>query len=161
VLEERPLDPAVHDRQGFDCGVPALNEYLQRLAGQHRRQGLSAVYVLVDEVAPSRILGYHTLSAAEVAVDRLVEVDRRRLPRYPLPCFRLGRLACRADEHGRGLGRLLLGGAVERCLKAREQVAAHALIIDAKDERAQRFCAHFGFRPLQDAALTLYLPLGR
>jgi GNAT superfamily N-acetyltransferase len=161
VLEEWPLDPAVHDRQGFDCGVPALNDYLQRLAGQHRRQGLSAVYVLVDEAAPPRIPGCYTLRAAEVAVDRLGEADRQRLPCYPLPCFRHGRLACRADEQERGLGRLLHGGAVERCLKAREQVVAHALVVDAKDERAQRFYTHFGFRPLQDAVLTLYLPLGR
>ena len=47
MLEERTLDPAVHDREGFDCGVPALNEYLQRYAEQHRRKGISAAYVLV------------------------------------------------------------------------------------------------------------------
>jgi hypothetical protein len=37
VLEEAPLDPAVHDRAGFDCGVPALNDYLRRDSDQHRR----------------------------------------------------------------------------------------------------------------------------
>ena len=31
-IEEHPLDTTLHDRQGFDCGVPALNEYLQRFA---------------------------------------------------------------------------------------------------------------------------------
>lgn len=73
----------------------------------------------------------------------------------------MGRLACRADEQGRGLGKLLVGCAVDRCLKAGQQVAAYALIVDAKDETAKRFYVHFGFRPTRDAGLTLYLPLGR
>jgi GNAT superfamily N-acetyltransferase len=161
VLEERALDPAVHDRSGFDCGVPALNEYLRRFAEQHRRRGVSAVFVLTDSAAPSLILGYYTLSAAEVDASRLAEADRRSLPRFPVPCFRMGRLACRADRRGEGLGRLLVGAAVDRCLKARTQVAAYALIVDAKDARAKSFYEHYGFRSLLDRDVTLYLPLGR
>jgi GNAT superfamily N-acetyltransferase len=161
VLEERVLDPTVYDRQGFDCGVPALNEYLQRYAEQHRRKGICAAYVLVDSAAVSIVLGYYTLSAAEVDVAQLADADRRRLPRYPVPCFRMGRLACRIDQRGRGLGKLLVGCAVDRCLKAREQVAAYALIVDAKDQTARRFYEHFGFRRLIDRELTLYLSLGR
>ena len=161
MLEERPLDPAVHDRKAFECGVPALDEYIRRLAEQHKRRGISSVYVLVDSAAPEFILGFYTLSAAEVDVTRLAEVDRKRLPRYPVPCFRMGRLACRTDQQGRGIGKLLVGCAVDRCLKAREQVAAYALIVDAKDEVARSFYEHFGFKPLLDRGLTLYLPLGR
>jgi GNAT superfamily N-acetyltransferase len=159
VLEERPLDPATHNRQAFDCGVPALNEYLQRFAEQHRRKGISTAYVLVDTAAPSTILGYYTLSAAEVDADSLTDTDRKRLPRFPVPCFRMGRLACRADRQGEGLGQLLVGCAVDRCVKAREQVAAHALIVDAKDDTAKRFYEHYGFKTLRGAGLTLYLPL--
>ena len=155
MLEEKALDPAIHDRLAFDCGVAALNEYLQRFAEQHRKRGISAAYVLADSSAPAKILGYYTLSAAEVGVERLAEVDRKRLP-----CFRMGRLACRTDQHGRGIGKLLVGCAVDRCLKARRQVAAYALIVDAKDNGARGFYEHFGFKALRDAALTLYLPLG-
>ena len=161
MLEEHPLDTAVHDRSGFDCGIRALDEYLQRFADQHRRRGISAVYVLVESSAPELILGYYTLSAAEVDAGRLPEEDRKRLPRYPVPCFRMGRLACRHDQHGRGLGKLLVGCAVDRCLQARQQVAAYALIVDAKDATAKAFYEHFGFRSLLDARLTLFLPLGR
>lgn len=161
MLEERPLDPSIHDRQGFDCGVAALNDYLARLADQHRRKGVSAVYVLVEDAAPSEILGYYTLSAAEVAVDRLPDAEGKRLPRHPVPCIRMGRLACRADRQGSGLGKLLVGLAVDRCLKVRQQLGAYALMVDAKDDEARRFYEHFGFRSLRDTALTLYLPLGR
>ena len=161
MLEQHPLDPAVHDRSGFDCGVAVLNEYLQRFAEQHRRKGLTSAYVLVDSTVPGTILGYYTLSAAEVDVARLAGAERKRLPRFPVPCFRMGRLACRVDQRGRGLGKVLLGCAVDRCLKARAQVAAYALVVDAKDDDARAVHEHFGFIRLMDRKLTLYLPLGR
>lgn len=161
MLEEHPLDPAIHDRQEFGCGVPALDEYLHRLAEQHRRRGITSVYVLTDSIQPERILGYYTLSAAEVDGLRLADADRKKLPRYPVPCFRIGRFACRTDQQGRGLGKLLLGCAVDRCLKARLQIAAYALIVDAKDVAAKSFYEHFGFSALRDSPLTLYLQLGR
>jgi GNAT superfamily N-acetyltransferase len=160
VLEDHPLDPAVHDRQGFESGVPALDEYLRRLADQHRRRGISSVYVLTDSAQPQRILGYYTLSAAEVDGERLTEAERKKLPRYPVPCFRMGRLGCRKDQRGQGLGKLLLGCAVDRCLQARKHVAAYALIVDAKDAAAKTFYLHFGFKSLLDNPMTLYLPLG-
>ena len=161
MLEDKALDSAIHDRQGFECGVPALDEYLRRFAEQHRRRGISSIYVLTESSQPERILGYYTLSAAEVDRQRLTEVERKKLPGYPVPCFRMGRLACRTDQRGSGLGKLLLGCAVDRCLKARQQVAAYALLVDAKDDVAKAFYEHFGFKTFQDAPLTLYLPLGR
>lgn len=161
MFDEAALDPALHDRAAFDCGVPELNDYLQRYADQHRRRGITSAFVLTPADAPSRILGYYTLSAAEVDAARLGEAERKRLPRYPVPCFRMGRLACRSDQRGIGIGRLLLGCAVDRCLKASEQIAAYALLVDAKDESARDFYAHYGFAAFADQPLTLYLPLRR
>lgn len=160
MLEEQPLDPERHDRAGFHCGVPELDEYLHRHASQHRRKGVTTVYVLVDTETPELILGYYTLSAAQVDAAELNDTDRKKLPRYPVPCFRMGRLACRADWHGRGPGKLLLGCAVQRCLQARKQVAAFALIVDAKNAEAKAFYQHYGFTPCTDTSMTLYLLLG-
>lgn len=161
MLEEGPLDTAVHDRDEFECGVPALDEYIRRFAEQHRRRGISSVFVLADSARPELILGYYTLSAAEVDGQRLAPADGKKLPRHPVPCFRLGRLACRLDQQGRGIGKLLIGCAVDRCLAARKQVAAFALIVDAKDDAAAAFYLHFGFRRFVDGERMLYLPLGR
>jgi len=161
VFEERPLDPSLHDRQSFDCGVGELNEYLIRFAEQHRRRGVSTTYVLVDTAEPQTIVGYYTLSAAELDVSQLAVADRKKLPRFPVPCFRMGRLACSSNRRDKGLGRLLLGSAVDRCLRARKEVAAYALIVDAKNEMAKDFYEHFGFTACVDAPMTLYLPLGK
>ena len=160
MFEEQAFDPERHDRAGFSCGVPELDDHLHRLATQHRRKGVSTVHVLVDTGAPNLILGYYTLSAAQVDAAQLSDADRKKLPRYPVPCFRMGRLAWRADRHGQGLGKLLVGCAVERCLEARKQVAAFALIVDAKGAAAKSFYEHYGFKPCADASMTLYLALG-
>jgi len=69
------------------------------------------------------------------------------------------RLACRADLKGKGLGRLLVACAVNRCLQARRQVAANALVVDAKSAGRRRH-EQYGFRACADSAMTLYLPLG-
>ena len=59
------------------------------------------------------------------------------------------------------MGKLLVGCGVDRCLKAKTQVGAFALIVDAKDAGAKAFYEHYGFATLADKPMTLYLPLGR
>lgn len=160
MLEEEALDARRHDRQSFVCGVAELDEYLRSLALQQSRKGVAVVRVLVDREAPGTIRGYYSLSAAEVDVGRLDERARKKLPRHPVPCFRLGRLAVQSAQQGRGLGRVLIGCAVERCLEARKHVAAYALLVDAKNSQARKFYEHYGFTLCRDQPATLYLPLG-
>ncbi len=161
MLEEQLLDPTRHDRQSFNSGVADLDSFLSRLALQQNKKGMAVVRVLVDTAAPKIILGYYSLSAAQVDTTQLETLDQQKLPRYPVPCFRLGRLATHSDYRGRGFGRLLMGMALNRCLEAKKIVAAYALIVDAKDETAATFYAHYGFTPCRDNALSLYLPLGK
>jgi hypothetical protein len=66
VLEEQRLNSAIHDCAAFDCGIGFLNDYLARFATQHRRRSISQTYVLVDQAAPALVLGYYTLSAAQI-----------------------------------------------------------------------------------------------
>ena len=157
---EHAFDPERHDRAAFGCGVPALDDYLHRFAAQQSRKGVSTVFVLTQASAPGQIVGYYTLSAAQVDAASLSGAEQKKLPRYPVPCFRMGRLACHTDWQSQGVGKLLIGCAVERCLQARKQVAAYALLVDAKDAAAQSFYQHYGFKPCADAPMTLYLPLG-
>jgi GNAT superfamily N-acetyltransferase len=160
VFEEQMLNPGFHDRQAFTCGVSELDEYLQRFAVQQSKKGISVVRVLIDTDMPRTILGYYSLSAAQIDATSLDARTQQELPRYPVPCFRLGRLAAHSSHQGRGLGRLLIGCVVERCLEARQHVAAYALVVDAKSQTAQAFYEHYGFIPCLDNPMTLFLPLG-
>lgn len=88
------------------------------------------------------------------------QLTEKKLPRYPVACFRIGRLACHTDSQRRGLGKLLIACAVDRCLQARKLVGAFALLVDAKNENARAFYQHYGFSACTDSPMTLYLPLG-
>lgn len=160
MLEEQVFDAKLHDRANFHCGEPALDDYLQKYAAQQNAKGISTVFVLVDHSQPSKILGFYTLSAAQIGVQQLSETERKKLPRYPIPCFRMGRLARHIEHHGAGLGELLIGCAVDRCLHARSLVGAYALLVEAKNQKAKLFYEHYGFTACVDAPMALYLPLG-
>ncbi|MDP2367578.1 GNAT family N-acetyltransferase [Rhodoferax sp.] len=160
MLEEQALDASRHDRTDFQCGEPALDEYLRKYAVQQSAKGITSIFVLVDDVRPSKILGFYTLSAAQVGVEHLGDAERKKLPRYPVPCFRMGRLARHIECRGTGMGTVLMGLAVDRCLKARSHVGAYALLVDAKDERAKAFYQQYGFTVCSDSPMALYLPLG-
>lgn len=161
ALQFTLLDGRLHDRTGFSCGVPALDAYLQQQAGQHHRDGIATTHILSDDGAPTRVLGYCSLAASQLRLDDLQPADSRRLPAFPVPAVRIGRLAVARDAHGNGYGRLLLGHAMNCSLALRETLGVRLLVVDAKDDRAAAFYRSFGFRPTAEAARTLYLPLGR
>lgn len=155
------LDPARHDRAGFDCGAPSLNRYLHEQAGQHQRDGIATTHVLIDDADATRVLGYCSLAAAQVDLPSLQPADRKRLPHYPVPAVRVARLAVGLAAQGKGCGRLLLGHVVNCSLQLRGQLGARLLVVDALDARAAAFYRSCGFRETADHAMTLYLPLGK
>ena len=112
------LDPARHERRGFESGNAQLDEYLHRYAMQGQRQQLVRVYVAVDNL--NRVVGYCTLSAASVRHTELSPDHARRLPRYPLPAVLIGRLASdrTARATGQRIGSRLLIHALKQALRA-------------------------------------------
>ncbi len=151
----------MHDRVGFSSGAPALDQYLAQQAGQHHRDGIATTHVSIDDTDPARILGYCSLAAAQLHLHNLQPSDRKRLPRYPVPAVRIGRLAVSQDVQGRGYGRLLLGHAMNCSFELRARLGTRLLLVDAKDIRAAAFYRSFGFRATADDAMTVYLPLGK
>lgn len=160
MLEEQVFNAKLHDRTSFQCGEPALDEFLQKYAAQQHAKGINTVFVLVDPAQPTQIVGFYTLSAAQIDAQQLGDAERKKLPRYPVPCFRMGRLARHRDHQDAGLGEILIGCAINRCLQARRLVDAYALLVDAKHEKAKSLYEHYGFIACADAPMTLYLPLG-
>jgi GNAT superfamily N-acetyltransferase len=148
-----------HDRKSFDCGVPALNDYLVRFARQNHDSGGAKTFVAAPETESGRILGYYSLSPGSVDFARAPARLTRGLGRYDIPVFRLARLAVDRTMQGQGLGAELLLAAGERCLAVAAEVGGVALAIDAKDDGAARWYARFGAMSLLDDPLKLVLPL--
>ena len=157
MLLFQKLDKAVHDRKSFSCGVPELDRFLKQYAAQNQAAGNSITYVLVDDETPAAILGYVTLSAAELEFEALSTDDLKHFPRYPVPAISVGRLAVSLQNQGRGYGGALLGFATRQALKVGEIAGVRVLLVDAKDDEAARFYKHFGFAECIHHRLTLYL----
>ena len=145
-----------HAREDFSCGVEALDHYLARQAMQDMRRRVSACFVAV-EGSSGKVAGYYTLAAAGVPLTDLPESLTKRLPRYPsVPVARVGRLAVDLAFHGQKLGGALLADTAVRAL--RSEVAVFALLVDAKDDAAEAFYRHHGFKRFSTQSRQLILP---
>jgi ribosomal protein S18 acetylase RimI-like enzyme len=147
---------AAFDRTAFTSDSEPLNRYLREQVAQDMRRRVAACFVALAD--GQRIVGYYTLASASVRLADLPSSTGKKLPRYPtVPAVRMGRLAVDQEFVGQGLGGALLADALHRA--ARSEIAAFALIVDAKDKVAARFYQHHGFIELPDTPLTLFLPL--
>lgn len=150
-----PLDVA-HDRASFNSASEPLNRYLREQVTQDTRRRVAACFVALAN--GQRIAGYYTLASASLLLADLPPSTGKKLPRYPtVPAVRMGRLAVDQAFKGQGLGGALLADAISRA--ARSEIAAFAMMVDAKDEAAAAFYRHHGFIALPDSPLTLFLPL--
>jgi GNAT superfamily N-acetyltransferase len=148
-----------HDRTAFHCGAEALDRYLKQQARQDADKRVAAPFVAV-RLPDTVVLGYYTLSASVLTLTDLPDELARKLPRYPqLPVTLLGRLAVDQSTKGQGLGEHLLLDALHRSLAHADQIAAMAVVVDAKDESAAAFYRHFGFIPLQTQPSRLFVPM--
>lgn len=147
-----------HVRQEFFCGIGELDEYLKRQAGQDMRRNVARVFVASLDRSPV-IAGYYSLSAASIEFSNLPEDLKRKLPRYPIPAARIGRLAIDARHQGMGLGAYLLMDALNRVIAASDLVAMQAVIVDATGKKARSFYLHYGFQNFQDQPLKLFIPI--
>lgn len=163
VLAPEYISPLgkTHERKSFDCGHEDLNRYLREQARQDAEKRVAAPFVLTQP-GETRVFGFYTLSSSIIPADELPAELMKRLPRYgQLPVTLLGRLAVDRSATAQGVGEFLLVDALRRSLEAAQQIAAMAVIVDAKDERAENFYRHFDFQPFQQTPLRLFLPMGQ
>lgn len=151
-----PLSGA-HDRSRFVCGSGPLDRYLREQASQDIKRRIATCFVAVD-VETHAIFGFYTLTATSVALDALAPEISKKLPRYPVvPAALLGRLAVSVNYQGKGLGGALLADALLRT--ARLEMGVFAMVVDAKDDAAQRFYEKHGFTLLVGEQRRLVLPI--
>ena len=131
------------DRSHFRSGNIELDRFFQRFAGQNQfRVQLGVTHVAMAE---GRILGFATVSAAQVKLSQLPEAERKGLPAYPVPVIRLSRMAAAEDAQGQGIGGSLLRHVNLLALElSTDKVGCAGVVVDAKPE-ARGFYARYGF----------------
>jgi GNAT superfamily N-acetyltransferase len=141
----RRLDTA-DDLTAFDCGVPALDEWLRRFALADQRAGSSVTYVLA---LGSRVVGFYTI--APHAIEAKETPTRLRMGQpsgRPVPVLLLARLGLDRSEQGHGIGAALLRDALTRSAAAADEIGGRAVVVHAKNATAAGFYRRFGFTPL-------------
>lgn len=145
-------------RDCFGSESELLNQYLKTQVSQDIKRRITSCFLAVN--SEQTVVGYYTLASTSLSLSDLPITLQRKLPRYPtVPAVLLGRLAVDKRVKGLGLGQALLGNALKRVLRA--DIAAYALIVEAKDESAVNFYRKFGFIDFENEARKLFFPLDR
>jgi GNAT superfamily N-acetyltransferase len=146
---------AEHDLSGFDCGEPALNDWLRHRALKNESR-FSRTYVVCKD---NLVIAYFCISAGAVERAKAPGKVRRNAP-DTIPVSVIGRLAVSRDHAGKGLGADILSDALRRIAVASQSIGIGAVLVHAKDETAKRFyirCAEFIEYP--EDSRTLFLPI--
>jgi GNAT superfamily N-acetyltransferase len=144
-----------HDLSAFDCGEPALNDWLQHRAMKNESR-FSRTYVVCEE---NRVVAYFCIAAGAVERAAAPGKFRRNAP-DTIPVSVIGRLAVSRDHAGRGLGADILSDALRRIAIASQSIGIGAVLVHAKDDAAKRFylrCAEFIEYPADSR--TLFIPI--
>lgn len=157
--ERKPSAPvplsADHDLADFDCGEPALDDWLKQRALKNESR-FSRTYVVCEG---KKVVAYFCISAGAVERNAAPGKVRRNAPDI-IPISVIGRLAVSRSHAGRGLGADILADALMRIAAASQSIGIGAVLVQAKDDRAKRFymaCAEFIEYPADSR--TLFLPI--
>lgn len=153
-----PFDRKAHRVDQFSCGEAPLDRWLIAYAGQNQQRDAARTFVTTDP--DGKVAGYYTLVAAQVEHEQATSTVRQGLSRhFPIPVALIARLAVTIQHQDTGLGRSLLLDALQRVLRASEQLAVRAVTVDALDDRAASFYHRFGFEPSPLASRTLMISI--
>lgn len=142
ITPPRPL--AENDqRNHFDCGREALNGWFRRHAWQNHVSGISRTSVVCD-IATQSIVGYVTLSAAQIERAFLAKAHQRNKP-DPVPVTLLGQLAIHKTHQGRGHASSLLLFALTASLRASREVGSFGVLTHPIDDEVRQLYRRWGF----------------
>ncbi len=146
------------EKSTFDCGSLELNIFLKNRASQNQQKGFNRTFIAhLSEDKFKKVIGFYSLSMGEINLSSLPNDLVIKLPKHPVPIARMGRLAVDLNYQGQGLGPLLIVDAMKRLQIASQSVGVFALLVDAKDDNAKSFYLKYGFIPLADQPMTLFL----
>ncbi len=162
-----PFDPGRHDRSGFSCGTPRLDNFLRLSARKQQKDDFTRVFVAVAEGSPE-VLGYYALNAHAVATEELGADSPRRASRTgSIPALYLSMIAVNERRQGVGLGSDLAVDALGRALSVASEVGLKLVVLDVIDDggedvfaRRMAFYRRLGFRSLEDRPDRMFIAIG-
>lgn len=156
ILQRPTLLTSNHEFEYFDCGIPALNNYLMKFALLNNNNHSARTYVSTRD---NIVVGYYSLAYGTVSHEEATARVKKGLAKHPIPTMLLARLAVDKKEQGKGLGKSILKDALLRTIQAADIAGLRAIIVHAKDEMAEDFYKKFGFEesPIDPFHLLLHI----
>lgn len=140
----------------FDCGHPALNQFLQRYALVNQKANSAQTYVCCND---GEVVGFYSLAVGSVDPASAPSRVLKGLARHPVPVMILARLAVDVAHQRKGLGQALLKDALLRTAQAADIAGVRALLVHAKDEAARQWYESWEFEPSPTDFFHLFLML--
>ncbi|OEC40316.1 GNAT family N-acetyltransferase [Aeromonas sp. DNP9] len=129
----------------FNCGEPALSNYVAKMMPKHVSQGMSVCQLLLDSESDEKLVGFYTLQSFSLVREFLAYSSGPKI----IPVTRLSMLAVDVAYQGEGHGKRALKHALSEIYKASSIVASHGVFIDAIEGKVD-FYEKFGFFPIGD-----------
>ena len=140
--------------ESFDCGQPALNQFLQRFALTNQKSNSAQTYVCCKSGA---VAGFYSLAVGSADPESATPRVVKGLSRHPVPVMILARLAVDLQHQRVGLGKALLKDALKRTAQAADIAGIRALLVHAKDEPARMWYQNWEFEPSPTDPFHLFL----
>lgn len=144
------------DVASFDCGNPALNQFLQRFALVNQKANSAQTYVCCEQNT-GKVAGFYSLAVGSVEPSAAASRVIKGLARHPVPVMILARLAIDRKHQSAGLGRALLKDALLRTVQAADIAGIRAILVHAKDDAARNWYLNWGFEPSPTDPYHLFL----
>jgi GNAT superfamily N-acetyltransferase len=164
------FDPGLHNTKDFRCSSDSQDHFLRRTARRQQRDGSTRLTVATDAAQvdqPRACLVFHAINAHAIGVADVPSDAAPQSPRSNLiPVVFLSHLAVDGRQQGKGLGRILLADAMQKCQRAGQLLGGRLMVLDvagaageAERARLHSFSASMGFRPLPGRPERLFLCL--
>jgi GNAT superfamily N-acetyltransferase len=139
---------------GFDCGHPALNQFLQRFSLTNQKSNSAQTYVCCQAGV---VVGFYSLAVGSVEPTAATPRVLKGMPQHPVPVMILARLAVDLAHQQVGMGKALLKDALKRTAQAADIAGIRALLVHAKDEAAKQWYLNWEFEPSATNSFHLFL----
>ena len=143
------------DLNTFSCGNKDLDRFLKKYALENDLSGYGKTFLLLDD---DEVVGFFTLCSASIKFEEYPHELSVTLPKYPIPCIRIARLAVRKDKQGCGYGKELLKQAFLKILSVSLTIGIRLIVVDTKETSAA-FYEKYGFIRLLNDKWSYFLAL--
>ncbi|CDZ72241.1 Putative histone acetyltransferase-related protein [Neorhizobium galegae bv. orientalis] len=160
-----PLDPSRHDRAAFSCGVPQVDNFIQKTANKLSQADNLRVYVMTQ--GDGTIIGFYAINSHSVDYRDLPAKFARTRPSHGhIPAVYISMIGRDLRFKGSGYGGDLLVDCLTRIARVADSIGVAIVMLDVLDcgdqertARRTKLYRDYGFQPLPSNEMRMFLPV--